>query len=115
MKNAKRVYISTPLKSGKFNLDVIQRMILAEPVFAFIPPTEEKNNPKQGSAIDKLQLDLCDEVWVFGPIGRDCAWEIGYAQGKGIPVVYFASAENAHVTADDWMIFCAGTEVRKLD
>lgn len=112
---AKRVYISTPLKPEKFNLQAIQKQILKEEVFAFIPPTEEKNDRKTGAAVDRLQIDLCDEVWVFGAIGRDCSWEAGYAQGKGIPVVFFLSKENEHVHRDDWMIFTKGTTVRELD
>lgn len=107
----KRVYISTPLKPGKFNLDAIQKEILVQKVFAFIPPTEEYNDRVQGAAIDKLQIELCDEMWVFGPIGRDCAWEIGYAQGLGKPVKFYHSKSNEYVIQDDWMIFCAGTEV----
>jgi nucleoside 2-deoxyribosyltransferase len=107
----KKVYISTPLKPEKFDLDAIQKEILKAGVFAFIPPTEEKNDRKQGAQIDKLQIELCDEMWVFGPIGRDCAWEIGYAQGLGKHVKFFRSPVNEHVVQEDWMIFAAGTEV----
>jgi hypothetical protein len=107
----KKVYISTPLKPEKFNLSLIQKFILMEKVFAFIPPTEEKNDRKLGSAVDKLQIDLCDEMWVFGPIGRDCAWEVGYAQGKNIPVFFFKTDNNEHIVREDWMLFCAGTEI----
>lgn len=114
MRNAKRVYISTPLKPEKFKLASIQKMILKERVFAFIPPTEEKNDRVMGAAVDKLQIELCDEMWVFGAIGRDCSWEVGYAQGLGIPVVFFASTENEHILDEDWMIFSAGTSIRKL-
>lgn len=111
----KCVYISTPLKPGKFDLDLIQRVILRENVFAFIPPTEEKNDRKQGAAIDKLQIELCDELWVFGPIGRDCSWEAGYAAGLGIPVVFFLDESNEHIHENDWMIFCSNTRVERVN
>lgn len=106
----KRVYISTPLKPEKFKLGPIQDAILKAGVFAFIPTTVD-TTPEQGAAINKLQIELADEVWVFGPIGRDCSWEIGYAQGKGIPVVFHESNENKHMVTEDWMLFCAGTQV----
>lgn len=110
----KKVYISTPLKEEKFNIHDIQAMILKHKVFAFIPPTSKKVDQHQGSLVDKLSIDLCDEVWVFGPIGRDCSWEIGYAQGLGKPVVFFLNEQNEYTVKEDWMVWCAGTEVRRL-
>lgn len=107
---AKRVYISTPLKPHKFNLKAIQEMILDKRVFAFIPTTVE-STPEAAAAVNKLMIELSDELWVFGPIGRDCSWEIGYAQGLNKPVVFFASEVNKHMVKEDWMLFCAGTEV----
>lgn len=114
MNRAKRVYISTPLKPEKFNLDLIQRVILREGVFAFIPPTEEKNDREQGAAVDKLQIELCDELWIFGPIGRDCSWEAGYAAGLGKPVVFFHDDSNDHIRRDDWMVFSTDPTVVKV-
>lgn len=105
MKQVKKVYISTPLKPGKFNLRAIQKAILKEKVFAFIPPTEEKNDQYLGSHTDRLQIDLCDELWIFGPMGRDCAWEAGYASALGIPIVFYRSDDNAHIISEDWMLF----------
>lgn len=109
---ARKVYISTPLKPEKFNLKAIQDALLEHKVFAFIPTTVD-TTPEAGAALNKLMIELCDEVWVFGPIGRDCAWEIGYAQGKSIPVVFFESEVNSHMIKEDWMLFCAGTEVKR--
>lgn len=105
-----RVYISTPLKPHKFKLADIQAAVQKAGVFAFIPTTTD-TTPEAGAAINKLQLELCDEVWVFGAIGRDCSWEIGYAQGLKKPVKFFKTAENEHMVKEDWMLFCAGTEV----
>lgn len=107
---ARRVYISTPLKPHKFNLKAIQDALIDRRVFAFIPTTKD-TTPEMGAALNRMQIELCDEVWVFGPIGRDCAWEIGYAQGLSKPVVFFANELNAHMVKEDWMLFCAGTEV----
>ena len=114
MNNIKKVYICTPLKPEKFQLDSIQRAVLGERVFAFIPPTEEKNNKYQGSMTDRLMIDLCDELWAFGPIGRDCSWEIGYAQGLGKPVRLYADQTNKDIIENDWMLFCAGTKIKKV-
>lgn len=109
----KKVYISTPLKPEKFKLEQIQAQILKAGVFAFIPTTVEVS-PTQGAAVDKLMLDLCDEVWVFGAVGRDCAWEMGYAQGLGKPVVFFVTSDNKDRVQSDWMLFCAGTIIKEL-
>lgn len=109
---ARKVYISTPLKPEKFNLAAIQAALLSQRVFAFIPTTVD-TTPESGAAVNKLMIELSDEVWVFGPIGRDCAWEIGYAQGRNIPVVFYESEVNEHMVKEDWMLFCAGTEVKR--
>jgi hypothetical protein len=114
MSPIKRVYISTPLKPEKFNLDLIQRTVLKEKVFAFIPPTEEKNDRRQGALIDKLQIELCDELWVFGSIGRDCSWEAGYAAGLGKPVVFFHSDDNEEVYQNDWMLFSVNPRIVRV-
>lgn len=106
----RRVYVSTPLKPQKFRLSLIQEAVRKAGVFAFIPTTVD-STPEAGAAVNKLQIELCDEVWVFGPIGRDCSWEIGYAQGLKKPVKFFATEENKHMVTEDWMLFCAGTEV----
>jgi hypothetical protein len=110
----KKVYVSTPLKPAKFRLDQIQAQIKRAGVFAFIPTTAE-TTPAAAAAINKLQIELCDELWVFGPIGRDCSWEIGYAQGLKKPVKFFQTAENEHMVKEDWMLFCAGTEAVKSE
>lgn len=107
-----KVYISTPLKPEKFRLSLIQETVQKAGVFAFIPTTTD-TTPEAGAAINKLQIELCDEVWVFGPIGRDCSWEIGYAQGLKKPVKFYVTQENEHMVREDWMLFCAGTEVIK--
>jgi methyl coenzyme M reductase subunit C-like uncharacterized protein (methanogenesis marker protein 7) len=110
----KKVYISTPLKPGKFDLDAIQKHIEYQKVFAYIPPTTGEDSI-QGASVHKQHIELCDEVWVFGPIGRDCAWEIGYAQGIGKHVVFFLSESNRNVLDEDWMVFCAGTEINSSE
>lgn len=115
MSTSKRVYICTPLKPEKFNLDTIQKEILKEKVFAYIPPTEEKNNPSQGARVNRISIEMCDELWVFGPIGRDCSWEIGYAQGLGKKVVFFVSDNNLYVLNEDWMLFSKCIEIRNVN
>lgn len=110
----KKVYISTPLKEEKFNIEDIQSEILKYGVFAFIPPTSQKVNQDQGSKVDKLSIELCDEVWVFGAIGRDCSWEIGFAHGLGKKVILYKSSHNNHIFNEDWMLFSGAIEIRKL-
>lgn len=113
MSNRKLVYICTPLKPEKFNVQAIHDKVAEERVFAFIPTPDIRADKASAALLDKQHIDQCDELWVFGPIGRDCAWEIGYAQGIGKPVVFFEDSSNAHVVRDDWMLFCAGTRVER--
>lgn len=109
----KRVYISTPLSEKKFDLAAIQRELLASSrIFAFIPTTSS-TTPEAAAALNKMMIENSDEVWVFGPIGRDCSWEIGYAQGRGIKVIFFKTPLNADRIESDWMLFCAGTEIKE--
>mgnify|MGYP003687626069 CR=1 FL=1 len=110
----KKVYICTPLKKEKINLDQIQKMISTEEVFAFIPPTEQLKDKTLGALIDKKMIENCDELWAFGLFGRDCAWEIGYAQGLGKKVKLFIDEKNKKILEEDWMTLCAGTEVIKI-
>lgn len=97
------VYICTPLAASKFDLAKISQTILNEGVFAFIPPTGQLNAKQMGVALDRRMIDLCDELWAFGPIGRDCAWEVGYAQGLGKPTKIFIDKSNQYVKLEDWM------------
>jgi hypothetical protein len=112
----KRVYISTPLKPEKFRLDQIQREILYSEVFAFIPTTAEvKGDPTTAALINKQMIEFCDELWAFGPIGRDCAWELGFASALNKPIKFFATEENEHMIPTDWMLFnTGGVEVVKV-
>ena len=98
-----KVYVCTPLKTEKFKLELISRTLLEQNVFGFIPPQGQLVDKKLGSLLDKRHIDLCNEVWVFGPIGRDCAWEIGYATGLGKNVKIFVDESNMHVINEDWM------------
>lgn len=106
----RKIYISTPLKPEKFRLDQIQTALLQDKeAFAFIPTTaESKGGPTRAALLNKQMLDLCDEVWVFGPIGRDCAWEMGYARALGKPIVFFSTKENENIIPTDWMLFKTG-------
>lgn len=110
----KKVYICTPLKKNKINLDQIQGVLIKEDVFAFIPPTEQLKDKKTGAALDKKMIESCDELWAFGLFGRDCAWEIGYAQGLGKKVKLFIDKKNKIILDEDWMTLCAGTEIIKI-
>lgn len=106
----KKVYICTPLQKHKFDLKKISTEILKEKVFAFIPPVGQLENKELGKMVDKIQIEMCDELWAFGLLGRDCAWEIGYAQGLGKPVKIFIDDENKEML-DDWMLFCCNTKI----
>lgn len=106
------VYISTPLKPEKFYLDQIQAKILETNVFAFIPPQAATTiEPEKAAIINKRMIEQCDEVWVFGPIGRDCAWEMGYAQALKKPVKFHVSPANEGIIKTDWMLFMPETQV----
>lgn len=110
----KKVYICTPLKLQKFRIDQITQSCLSMGVFPFIPTTVAPTNPKHGANLDKFCIENCDELWVFGPIGRDCAWEIGYAQGLEKPVVFHCTEENKHVLDEDWMLTLGNFKVKYL-
>lgn len=106
------VYICTPLSKDKFNLDYISSRLLEDSnSFAFIPPIGQLDSKSKGAALDKLMIEKCHEVWVFGPIGRDCCWEIGYAQGLGKKVKIFIDDTNKYVIEEDWMVTLGRVEV----
>lgn len=99
----KKVYVCTPLKAPKFNLKLITETILKYQVFAFIPPTGQLQDKTNGAILDKLMIENCDEIFVFGLIGRDCAWEIGYATGLNKKVTIFVDESNREMVESDWM------------
>lgn len=100
----KKVYICTPLSDEKFNLKLISLKILNNPdVFAFIPPQGQLCDKELGSRLDKKMIEMCDELWVFGEFGRDCSWEIGYAQGLGKRVIVIRDDSNRGILDEDWM------------
>jgi nucleoside 2-deoxyribosyltransferase len=101
----KKIYICTPLSSGKFDLNWITKVILEEKVFAFIPPEGQLQNKEDGAQLDKLMIDQCDELWAFGSVGRDCAWEMGYAKGLGKEVRLYFNPTTWELLKDDWMLF----------
>ena len=110
----KLIYICTPLKGEKFLLDKIQKALLAEDVFGFIPPTGQLNSKKLGAELDRKMISLCDELWAFGLLGRDCAWEVGYATGLGKKVRIFKTKENQELIDNDWMTVI-GAEIIELE
>lgn len=88
----------------KFNLPKITQAILEVGCFAFIPPVGQLSDKTLGAKADRLAIDLCDELWAFGPVGRDCCWEIGYAVGLGKKVKVFIDDTNRYVVDEDWMV-----------
>lgn len=103
-KRPKLIYICTPLKIEKFKLDLISKMLLDENIFAFIPPTEQLHGKDIGARLDEQHIALCDELWAFGNLGRDCSWEIGYAAGLGKPRKVFLTGDNNYLRDSDWMV-----------
>lgn len=97
-----KVYICTPLAANKIDLAKISKTIIKEGVFAFIPPVGQLEAKQMGAILDRKMIEACDELWMFGPIGRDCAWEIGYAQGLGKPTKLFIDKSNEYIL-NDWM------------
>lgn len=101
----KKIYICTPLSKDKFNLDWITKVILNEKVFAFIPPVGQLQDKDAGAQVDKFMIEQCDELWAFGPLGRDCAWEMGFAHGLKKPVRLYFNPTTWELLKDDWMLF----------
>lgn len=99
-----KVYICTPLAEGKFNLPKISKAVLDAGAYAFIPPVGQLSDKTLGAKLDKLAIDQCDELWAFGPVGRDCCWEIGYAKGLGKVVKLFIDESNQYLVDEDWMV-----------
>lgn len=116
-KRPKLIYVCTPLKEAKFLINTIHEQIYnsEDPVFPFISSTGPQTGKEHASYIDKSMIEMCDEVWVFGAFGRDCAWEIGYAQGLGVHVKMFVDTSNSHIVEEGLMTFCAGTEIVYLN
>lgn len=99
-----KVYICTPLAPHKLDLTKISKIILKEGVFAFIPPAGQLESKQLGAVLDRKMIEACDELWAFGAIGRDCAWEIGYAQGLGKPTKIYLDDSNDYIRSEDWMV-----------
>lgn len=99
-----KVYVCTPLKLSKFPFEQIQRTLLSRGVFAFVPLPQPLLPIGLVIQLNKHHLVNCDEVWVFGRIGRDCAWEIGFAQALGKPIRFFRSAKNLQILENDEMM-----------
>lgn len=99
-----KVYVCTPLQEGKFNLPKISSVLLQAEAFAFIPPVGQLSDKVLGAQLDRLAIDQCDELWAFGPVGRDCRWEIGYALGLGKKVKLFIDNTNRYLMDEDWMV-----------
>ncbi len=100
----RKIYICTPLKLEKFKLEKISKELLNNPdCFAFIPPTGQLVSKTVGAKLDKQMIEHCDELWAFGPIARDCCWEVGFATGLGKVVKIFVDESNQDVVDNDWM------------
>lgn len=109
-----KVYVCTPLKPGKFHLKKILSQIVKEKGFAYIPPQENHEDRLLGSAGHKISIEMCDELWAFGPLGRDCSWEIGYASGLGKPVKLHIDDSNRELLAGDWMIYLNDAKIVEI-
>jgi nucleoside 2-deoxyribosyltransferase len=107
----KLVYVCTPLHPGKFPLGTLTKALTGALAFAFIPPVGQLHHKSEGALLDKEMIEKCDEVWVFGAVGRDCCWEIGYAQGLGKKVVLHIDETNRYLIEEDWMVTLGKVEI----
>lgn len=109
----KRVYISYPMNPSKHKLNQIQAQVQIRGVYPSIPPAGQLNDKKPGAQFDKYLIENSDEVWAFGQLGRDCAWELGFAVGLGKKVLIFLDVDNELHLEADWMLFL-NAEVVKI-
>lgn len=111
------IYVCTPLNQDKFNLKQITEVCLRHKqfIFPFIPPIGQLSDKKLGAQLDKTMIELCNEMYVFGNIGRDCAWEIGYAAGLNKPITIFIDDSNKASFDDDWMTVCKNVTFKNIN
>jgi nucleoside 2-deoxyribosyltransferase len=100
----KKVYISYPMNPKKHDLKQIQDAIQKAGVYGSIPPAGQLSNKTSGARFDKYLIENSDEVWAFGQLGRDCAWELGFAVGLNKPVKLFVDEQNNYLIEEDWML-----------
>lgn len=100
----KSIYVCCPLKSSKFPFNEIYKYVTKPGIFAFIPLPNPNLPMKKIIQLNKHHIINCDEVWVFGKYGKDCAWEQGFAQALGKPVRIFLTKKNLKSVMKDEML-----------
>lgn len=101
----KKVYICSSLRPEVY-VRVTELLNTKCPKAIHLRPYLEQTGNKLGHIeCDVAMIHHCDELWVVGEYGRDCAWEIGYATAMGKPIKVFKDASNALSLEKDWMLY----------
>ena len=97
----KRIFICSPY-SGDIEANTARAIGYCQRVIAeghaplathlFYPQMLDESNPvdrAKGIACGLAWLEVCDEMWVFGPVSNGMRQEILQADFAGIPIRYF--------------------------
>lgn len=99
----KKIYICSSLRIE--NHTRVTEILAQLPKVIHLRPYLEQTGNKLGHIeADIAMIHYCDEVWVVGEYGRDCAYEQGLATGLGKPMTVFRDEKNKERLDSDWMI-----------
>lgn len=105
----KKIYICSSLRPEN-HARVTEILKQLPPAIHLRPYIEQIGNKLGHIESDIAMLYYCDEVWVVGEFGRDCAFEQGFATGIGKAMVIFRDEKNKERLDSDWMVLHAVTK-----
>lgn len=83
---------------------VIAGLAVPEGTRLFLPDGVDPTRKREIVREDVYEIETCDEFWIVGQYGRDCAWEVGYAMALNKKIKFFLDATNENRFNEDWMI-----------
>ncbi len=97
-----KVYICSSLRPEVY--ERVSSLLKRLPKAIHLRPTQDQPGNKLNHVeVDVAMMHHADEIWLVGEFGRDCSWELGYATGKGIPIVFWRDETNSKHLDQDWM------------
>jgi len=102
-----KLYISARIKNRVKVAEIVQQLrlmgyLVHNPCEWGLPEkvTDDKKDLPAGAAKACVNaMEDADALLLVSPIGKDCAWEVGWMNGRGKPCFYWEGIDPG-----DWMI-----------
>jgi len=102
----KRIYICSSCRPENYEyVKQLLKLYTTREMSIFHPEPQQLEEKTRYACVDIIEIQKADEIWLIGDYGRDCSWELGYAQALQKTVCVFRCHINRAKLDDDWMLW----------